>query len=606
VFREHQHCDFQHDRSSLAGQRQRPEDQSLTIAERDAAAPSPRGAHDLARSGTDPLVVARRRFFLVGFGSVIVVTVAFLVRALVYTHGHLVYAIDDAGIHLAIARNLVQHGTWGVSPGVYESASSSPGWTLILAAVQATVPALSSVAPLVLNLVGAAWILWIFSRWQSLTQMTRGHRMSWAFVVLMPLVALFLPGLAFAGMEHSLHAAVILQTFVLLSALVEGTISRRGRWAYFALLAVGSILRLETMFVAAGCALAILAAPSRRLGGDEAARRWPVAERLRYAVCTGLCAGVPIAVIAAINLAFGQRVFPNSVVAKSALGGSRRIIPGWYPFLQQLVRDPLLAGLLLLATAYVIYAFYGYRGKQTAFAIAFAVAVLLHVCFADIGSFERYQAYLIVAGLLLAMRAAEEVVTPHWREAALGTFMIAIVLLSATRLDLLFKTPLASSNTYRQQYQVGRFFHRYYEGKPVAVNDLGYASYLHDGPIVDLIGLGSKPVLDARRAGHFNRAFVDRFFRDRGVQAIALYFLVYANVIPFGWRVVGNWSLGQARVSPLFNTVTFYAPDEARAVLLDRHLREFAPSLPRGVVYQDRATLVRAQQHALQQLAPGS
>ena len=54
---------------------------------------------------------------------------------------------------------------------------------------------------------------------------------------------------------------------------------------------------------------------------------------------------------------------------------------------------------------------------------------------------------------------------------------LAIVLFSVARIALLTTVPLAASNTYRQQYQIGRFMHRYYDGKPIAVQDLGYIAY---------------------------------------------------------------------------------------------------------------------------------
>ncbi|NLF86948.1 MAG: hypothetical protein GX571_12695, partial [Lentisphaerae bacterium] len=47
--------------------------------------------------------------------------------------GHWVYTLDDAYIHLVMARNLALHGVWGVAPDVFAACSSSPLWTLMLA-----------------------------------------------------------------------------------------------------------------------------------------------------------------------------------------------------------------------------------------------------------------------------------------------------------------------------------------------------------------------------------------------------------------------------------------------------------------------------------------
>src|SRR6476619_4550638 len=210
-----------------------------------------------------------------------------------------------------MARNLVEHGTWGVTPGVYEPASSSPVWTLMLAGVFKVASPVTSVAPLVVNLAAAVWILWIFATCQRFTTLARGHWGSWAFVIVLPLCGMFLPGLAYTGMEHTLHAAIALQVLVLLTVLIGGDASRRQEVAYFGLLALGSFVRLETMFLAVGCGAAVLFATSARFGGAEIASRWPVKRRVVNVVGTAVAAGIPVLIIGGINKAFDRHFFPN-------------------------------------------------------------------------------------------------------------------------------------------------------------------------------------------------------------------------------------------------------------------------------------------------------
>src|ERR1700748_216258 len=47
--------------------------------------------------------------------------------------GTFMYPLDDTFIHMTVAKTLALHGTWGIAPGEFESASSSVGYTLLLA-----------------------------------------------------------------------------------------------------------------------------------------------------------------------------------------------------------------------------------------------------------------------------------------------------------------------------------------------------------------------------------------------------------------------------------------------------------------------------------------
>jgi hypothetical protein len=534
----------------------------------------------------------RRRFFFVGVSVTVVVTAVLLVRGLIYTDGHLTYVIDDAGIHLAMARNLVEHGTWGVSPGVFEPASSSPGWTLLLAAFTAPLGRAVTVVPLLANMAAGIWVLWIFASRQRMVQLRRGAVGSWTFVLLLPVAGLFLPGLALTGMEHTLQMAFALAAFVLLDDLVDGSRSRRGEAALFLALFAGGCLRLEFVFIGIGAAAAIMIGTQPWMSRRQLAESWTWPARVFVAGGAVVAASTPFLVNGAIDRAFGRGFLPNSIVAKTALRGGN-VVPSWDSFLEKLNEDALLGLLVLAAVVYVVFVVGGFRGRHLAYAIAFVICAGLHVAFADIGWWERYQAYLVASGLLLLLLVFQETVAVRWREATLVCLSIAMVLFSVARVSLLGSLPLGMSNTYRQQYQVGRFLEDAYPGHPVAVQDLGYAAFFHDGPVLDLFGLGSHDVLDRLHDGReLDTADLRSLATDHQVEVVAVNADAFGPRVPPEWVAVEEWDLGQSRVSSLFPSVTFYAVDEAGAVVLQRRLARFHSELPPEVIVFDRAQLL--------------
>lgn len=88
--------------------------------------------------------------------ATLVTSAASLTGLLWRTGGTFVYVIDDPAIHLTMARRLAFDGTWGVVPGEFQSASSSPLWVVLLAPGQRLLGGrIGEVAPLVLALVAA-------------------------------------------------------------------------------------------------------------------------------------------------------------------------------------------------------------------------------------------------------------------------------------------------------------------------------------------------------------------------------------------------------------------------------------------------------------------
>src|SRR2546426_12843516 len=74
------------------------------------------------------------------------------------TDGHFVYPLDDAYIHMAIAKNAAVHHVWGVTRYEFTSSTSSPLWTALLAAVY-WIGGVNDVAPLVLNVIFGSLIV---------------------------------------------------------------------------------------------------------------------------------------------------------------------------------------------------------------------------------------------------------------------------------------------------------------------------------------------------------------------------------------------------------------------------------------------------------------
>jgi hypothetical protein len=512
--------------------------------------------------------------FVVGGGA----TAFILVRTLTWTHGHIAYTLDDPEIHLAVARNLVRHGTWGVSPGVYESASSSPLWTLLLAPFVWVFGSHSQPVPFVLNLIAAAWLLYRFSA-IAIVNVRRDYG-GWLLLALLPVIVLYLPTLAFIGMEHTLHAVITLETLLLLDALGRDGYTSRRLGILAALLAIGTATRLEGAFVAGGCVAAFVLVFGRRFVGDTAAQ-WPVARRTRAAAVAAVAGLTPFVAVGAVNIAFGQTFLPNSVVAKTALSGTSGYLPSFSEFAKRVHADAFVTFCLVVALGYLVAVWYGRAHGHAPFAIAFAVTVVLHFVFADMGWYARYQEYMVIAGAYLLLSLAVEHLRLEWRNVVFVGLAIAIVLMSTPRAALTRRTALSNSNTYRQPYQIGRFLGHYYGGRAIAINDLGYSAWFHDGPVVDFVGLGTHEVIDQREHGGLNPQFLRKLAREHHVAVIVVFRNWYADVLPPEWVAVAGWEPGQRRVFTL-GDMTFFAPDQRSAEQLRRNLRQFQPELPAG------------------------
>jgi hypothetical protein len=525
-----------------------------------------------------------RPFVTWGVASYVVVLGVILALAAREAEGHVIYVLDDPAIHQSVARNLVDHGTWGVEPGHFQSASSSPLWTILLAGYLLLAPFAASAGPLLLNVVASVAVIAVLGGNQSALRPSRHRPIEAAAVAVLVTVVLFLPGLTVVGMEHVVHMGLVLGAVALLHRQGLGELGRWPRWLPYVLVALATLVRLETVFVAAGLALALLSRCLPGWGPDGlVARRRTQSVR---ALLVAAAAVIPLAAVAASTRLAGQGWLPNSVLAKSRVDDPDT--PIWRLPVERFTTDPLVAALgVVLVVALVLL---WRRPRRFAFpAIVAVVTIAGHVALARIGWYERYQAYLVVlaayAGLQLAEEVAAEAPRLRTRPALAALMVLALVPFCGTKLFLTVDAPLAVADTYEQRYQAGRFLAEYYPGEPVATGELGYVSVLHDGPITDLFGLGDYEVLRERMsAGPRPPAeYWDALAAERGFQVAAVYPSTLGPETPPDWLLAGWWTLPRRTVSAFEPRFEFWATSPEALLDLQEHLRDFADDLPPGV-----------------------
>jgi hypothetical protein len=500
-----------------------------------------------------------------------------LIPSLVLNGGHLIYALDDSYIHMAIAKNIAQHGVWGVTRYEFTSSSSSLLWTLLLSATYYVFGVRDSV-PFLWNLLFATLLIL-----ESYLLLKRYSLKPAIIFIALAAIIFFtpVPLLLFYGLEHILHALCTI-AFVYLSAKILS--SKRPSSGDFGAAMFSGILvataRYEGLFLIFVVCVFLL-----------------LRKRMRHSFLLGGIAAAPVTAYGLYSMANGWYFFPNSILLKGnipecSIAGLSRFA---YQFFASIVNNPHV--LVLLAAASLLLALR--LGKARTFwepssitlAIFLAVS-FLHLMFSASGLFSRYDAYLVALGVLVLAVGLHELKSDEsmgaWNRHSLpgraATVLFFTILASPLlgRAFVSLKKPVrATANIFEQQYQMGSFLRQFYQGKAVAVNDIGVINYLAEVHCLDLCGLASMDVAKSRRAGEYT---TQRMF-DLAQRKHVVLAMVYdswfqgKDAIPPSWVKVGEWILTNNIICG-GDTVSIYAVDPLVKGDLMRDLRAFSSSLP--------------------------
>src|SRR5579872_100472 len=244
--------------------------------------------------------------------------------------GTFMYPLDDTFIHMTVAKTLALHGNLGIAPGEFESASSSVGYTLLLAGAF-RVFGVHAFIPFLVNFVAAVGVLLVVYR-----RLKREGVRPFAQLVILAAIVLLtpLPILVITGMEHTLQCLVsFLFLFGFADWLAASGEDREAKVpaAIYVYALLACMIRYEGAFLVGIACLLLLY--KRRVGEG---------------FLLGAVGAAPIFLFGVYSIMQGSYFLPNSVLLKSE--GARLSLRGLAGFLFQTIEQKLTISLEGIAT----------------------------------------------------------------------------------------------------------------------------------------------------------------------------------------------------------------------------------------------------------------
>ncbi len=516
--------------------------------------------------------------FLIGFFLI-------LNHTLSSTQGKFIYPLDDTYIHINIAKNFSESGTWGVSQENFSSLSSSLIWPLLIS-LMFLIFGPSLMIPLILSLLTSLVMLILF--FYILRKNYVSNSLTLAALISIIFLTPLIP-LVFTGLEHVLHCLFItLFVYYGVTFLSSSSNHNQSPLIVYVLAFLGTMTRYETLFLVFFLACLF-----------SFKKEWI------HSLIVLISGFLPVAVYGWISLSNGWYFLPNSVLLKgrtpdfsSLKGALTWFISPW----KEAYNSPHILLLLFISVFIFIYLSlkkYKFFSRPLLLNTLLILGLLFHIQFAKLGWFYRYEAYLIVLAMLVFSFSAREIfkiITKEKKEKPNKTIrvfelvfisLILVITLGIRGGKALLEIPTASQNIYEQQYQMGLFLKQHYPQKNIAVNDIGAVNYLTDCECLDLWGLSSMEVARAKRNGNYSTEFISRISEQHHIKIAILYtpwYEIYGG-LPSDWHKVGEWKIPDNVVCGGDN-VSFYAvePDEKQE--LDKSLKEFSKGLPKNVEYK--------------------
>jgi len=484
--------------------------------------------------------------------------------------GRYIYPLDDAYIHLSMAKNFANFGVWGITQYEFSSTTSSPFFTFLLA-ILIKVFGNWEYIPLAANSIAGICLVWISHNYlKQFSTITYAVFLS-AIVLLMPLHLMIM-----MGMEHVFHTLVMVLTLLSFQKyLVNDTPRNFSNLALLSILATG--FRYESLFFIFFICVYLFF----------------IRKDYVKSIALGLFAITPVVIYGWISVQHGSFFLPNSLILK---GNTNDGIIG---FLIRVAGNAYRGiSVLILILILVVQIFIKSKTQKkltdkiskNAILIVVFCGFVVHLLFANFGWLIRYEAYLVILILVAIVPFADILFQKKAGNAILKTGMVILLLITfyLRFIPMLKFQPMASKNIFDQQIQLADFLHKYHRNSKVIANDIGAITYFNNIHLLDTYGLGSIEVAKLRKEDHGkftdNKKLQNYIYNTAKLQdfEIALVFEEWVKMPDYFTKI------GTLTIPDLYmaggTTVSFYAVKRENADKIRNQLAEFSKQTPKDVI----------------------
>lgn len=480
----------------------------------------------------------------------LMVTLLGYMLLLVLTQNNFAYAISAPYIHMTIAKYFIMDGMLSIDGETYSSASSSPLWMMLLAPFYKLVGAkiFVYISALLNVLFQVLTIGIIFKIVEKLTHQNLHYIYGVLLVLGTPFVTLTL-----GGAEHSLQIFLIIWFVYYFICYFQDIDNSKYRLRLLLLAPFIVFVRYEDFaFITAVAMIMALYL-----------KDWKLAMGLIFSSL------IFVAIFAFwSSIILGIDPVPTSIIAKTTVGVKQTLLE---KFLVHL-REPHILMLFILNSIILFFTFK--KKSQVLFALTsiFMLTLIAHLLFARLGWMYRYEAYLVIFGILNIILYQHTFKIKGKLLYILSAFII--LGLSKQIAYSPYYASMSAKKLYEQKIQMANFVSEYYIGSHLTTDNIGTIPYFSDVKIFDIHGLTNPEIIELKKNGIYNDDIKKELILKKNNEMIIAYSSRFTDENIEGYTKIVDWRISN-RIFPNDNRVSFYS----RADMLEENylkLKTFA------------------------------